>query len=179
MKGLCPQCVTVQGWKMSAVIMELPGAGRALSFQQRDHANTLLVMQRWLPPFLVTAESWRNGNVSHRAPSAPLCATCPSLSGLTSGAQLSASGISLSLQRLPWWDVSMAVLSLLHPCSCGAVPQPCCFPSPRQFWGSAGRVRLAGGGAVLLARELVGKRRLTLKPPSAFEMGLPSSSLSD
>lgn len=151
--------------------------GDALSFQQRGDASTLL-MVHWLPPFLVTAESWGNGKMSPRAAAAPLYATCSSLSGMVSGAQLSASAVSLSLWWLPWWDVSRAVLSLLHPCSCRAVPQPWRFPSPWEFRGLGRRTRLAAGGAVLLAGEGVRKRLLTLKPPSALEMGLPSSSLS-
>lgn len=111
---------------MSAVFMELPGGGRALTFQQRGCASTLLMVQHmhWLPPFLVTAESWGNGKMSPPAAAAALYATCSSLSGMMSGAQLSASTISLPLQWLPWWDVSRAFLSLVHPCSCGAVPSP-------------------------------------------------------
>lgn len=154
--------------------------GDALSFQQRGRANTLLMVQHVhrLPPFLVTAESWGNGKMSPRAAAAPLYATCSSLSGMVSGAQLSASAVSLSLWWLPSWGVSRAVLSLLHPCSCRAVPQPWRFPSPWQFRGLGRRAGLAAGGAVLLAGEGVRKRLLTLKPPSALEMGLPSSSLS-
>lgn len=143
----------------------------------RGRADTLLSMRCWLPLFLVTAESWGNGNVSPRAAAASLYATRPSRSGTTSGAQLSASAISLSLWWLPWRDASRAVLSLLHPCSHEAVFQPWRFSSPWQFQGLGGRAALAGEGAEPLAREDVGKRLLTLKPPSALEMGLPSSDL--
>jgi len=163
---------------MSAVLTELLGAGRAPSFQWRGRANTLLVIQSWLPPFLVTADSWGHGTVSPWAAAAPLHPTCPGLSGMVSGPQLFASTTSLSLRWLPWWAVSRAGFLPLQPRPCRAVPQPWCFPSPWQFRGSGGRARLAGGGVVPLAREGVGEPLLMLKLSFALEMGLSPSSLS-
>lgn len=165
---MCPQHVTVQGWKNVSSVRGAPGSKKSSELPAERLCKRVVPLP-WSPlspgevavcllglqlPLCTTCHHRRCWGPSDLH----LPAACPR-GGCPGGVS---PGLSFPFSALAAADSAPALVPL----------------SRWRFWGLGGRASLAEGAAVPCAREGVGKQLLTLKPPPALEAGLLSSSLS-
>lgn len=151
---------------MSAVFMELPRVGRAELLTERSCRHIALDAALTAPGF---GHCWVWGTWPH----VPSGCSCPSLCTCPCRGGHWGTAVCVCHQPVSQRDVCRAILVLLHPSACVAVPSPwlSIFPA---ILGLGRRAQLAGGDQCCVQ----GRGCWPWKAPSAFEMSLLSSRLS-